>query len=401
MKKYLFTILLSLIFTASCLVYIPYPEEEVPPTEEEYYEEPYEEPSPGLDIAYFYDYLSPYGTWVYYPPYEYVWVPYSTRYRWRPYTYGRWLWTDYGWTWVSNFKWGWAPFHYGRWAWARDLGWFWVPDTTWGPGWVTWRRSNLYLGWAPLPPEAHFVVGVGIRRLPYSIPASHWVFVDGIYFLDTSLHNYIFPVERNVTIINYTVHRTNILVRNRRVINAGVELDHVQKLTRKRISKYELKEIKKAGASRVELGNVQVYRPKIRKSQAAKPKTVLNKQEAQEKISKARILKPEKGVLPSVREKRIKEVHEREVGLLEKSQQKEVMELKRKLEKEKESARTQPEKTKVEREYGEKILKLKKSHEAEKSRIKTRHKEEEEKAKKEEEEEEKAKKKKVKKKIKK
>ena len=35
------------------------------------------------------------------------------------------------------------------------------PDTVWGPSWVTWRYSNDYCGWAPLPPFAVYRAGVG------------------------------------------------------------------------------------------------------------------------------------------------------------------------------------------------------------------------------------------------
>src|SRR5215510_16333966 len=63
----------------------------------------------------FYDNLSPYGSWISYPQYGYVWHPNIRSFH--PYrTNGHWAWSDdYGWIWVSNYEWGWAPFHYGRW----------------------------------------------------------------------------------------------------------------------------------------------------------------------------------------------------------------------------------------------------------------------------------------------
>lgn len=77
----MFIVLLGLIFTASCLVYVPFQEEGIPP-EEEYYEAPYDDVSPGLDVSYFYDYLSPHGMWVYSRPYGYVWIPRDVPYGW-------------------------------------------------------------------------------------------------------------------------------------------------------------------------------------------------------------------------------------------------------------------------------------------------------------------------------
>jgi hypothetical protein len=67
-----------------------------------------------VDISVFYDELAPYGRWFTLDGYGWVWTPYGVSASWRPYTYGYWVYTDYGWTWVSRWRWGWAPFHYGR-----------------------------------------------------------------------------------------------------------------------------------------------------------------------------------------------------------------------------------------------------------------------------------------------
>src|SRR5437773_2233500 len=75
---------------------------------------------------------------------------------WRPYTDGHWVYTDVGWTWVSEEPFGWATYHYGRWTRLRNIGWVWVPGDEWAPAWVSWRKNNDYVGWAPLPPEAQF-----------------------------------------------------------------------------------------------------------------------------------------------------------------------------------------------------------------------------------------------------
>jgi hypothetical protein len=377
MKKHMFIVLLGLIFTASCLVYVPFQEEGIPPGEE-YYEAPYDDVSPGLDVSYFYDHLSPHGIWVSYRPYGYVWIPRDVPYGWRPYTRGHWVWTDYGWMWRSRIIWGWAPFHYGRWDWNRDLGWFWVPGTVWGPGWVTWRSSNMYIGWAPLPPGVPFVVGVGVRRTAFTIPASHWVFVDGNYFLDTNLHLHVYPYERNRTIIRYTVHKTNIYVRNNRVVNEGIGIDRVRRITKKQISKYELKDGNKAEVRRIGAGQLEVYRPKIRKSATAKPKTVVRKDEAKARISGGRtvIRKTAKERSAAERERNLRDAQEREVRILERSQQREKKELEQKLEEERKAARTSAVKKRVEREHKEKVIQLQKSHAEEKSNIKKRHEEE-------------------------
>ena len=71
----------------------------------------------GVEVSFqlFYDQLGPYGTWVNYPGYNYVWIP-NAGPDFSPYaTEGHWVLTSFGWTWISDYPWGWAPFHYGRW----------------------------------------------------------------------------------------------------------------------------------------------------------------------------------------------------------------------------------------------------------------------------------------------
>lgn len=374
MKKYIFLVLMVLFLAAACIVYVPYPRESPPPGEEEYYEEEYREYPERTDISYFHDYLSQYGMWVNYAPHGYVWIPRVTRYGWHPYSHGRWVWTDWGWTWVSRFEWGWAPFHYGRWGWDIDLGWFWVPDTVWGPAWVTWRRGHLHIGWAPLPPEAEWLTGIGITSLPFSLPFSYWIFVDGRYFLEPHIYRYILPYERNMTIINYTVIQTNIVVQDRRIINRGIERDWISRLAKRKVTAYELRDARRPQVTKIRRENLEVYRPSIREKEEAVPKKALNREEAVVKISREEFERAE--------EIQIREVHEREVRVVEESQQQEVKELKRKQEEEKKEAESPTDKEKINKEYEKKVVKLKKSHQEEKAKIEKRHKVEKEKIKK-------------------
>jgi hypothetical protein len=114
-----------------------------------------EAPPAGSDVGnpeVFYDQLSPYGSWVYVAPYGRVWIP-AVGYGWRPYYYGRWVLTDWGWTFASDDPWGWAAYHYGRWNWGTGIGWYWIPGTVWGPAWVSWRYGNGFVTWCPLGPR--------------------------------------------------------------------------------------------------------------------------------------------------------------------------------------------------------------------------------------------------------
>jgi hypothetical protein len=106
------------------------------------------DPAPSVDS--YQQTLSPYGSWQTDPSYGQYWQP-RVAADWQPYSDGQWIWTGYGWTWVSNEPWGWT-FHYGRWAYLRPRGWVWIPGTVWGPAWVSWVSYGGYIGWAPLSP---------------------------------------------------------------------------------------------------------------------------------------------------------------------------------------------------------------------------------------------------------
>lgn len=131
-------------------------------------------PPAGSEVAseeVFYSRLSPYGSWTWVAPYGRVWVP-AVGYGWRPYYYGQWVLTDWGWTFVSDDPWGWAAYHYGRWGWGMGVGWYWIPGRIWGPAWVSWRYGGGYVGWCPLGPPGIYY--------GYSHPA--WVAVTETHF---------------------------------------------------------------------------------------------------------------------------------------------------------------------------------------------------------------------------
>jgi hypothetical protein len=318
-----------------------------------------------MDTNGFYDYLAPYGVWVHYAPYGYVWTPRQVRHNWRPYTHGRWAWTNYGWTWISYYEWGWVPFHYGRWGWDTRLGWFWVPGNIWSPAWVSWRWSNLYIGWCPLPPDIEFVPSAGIGPLPDDFPDFYWVFIEGRYFQYDSLDRYVLPFERNRTIARLTIHKANLTVRNRQLLNNGVDVDQVARLTRSEISRYELEEGEKPGPSQVSGNTVRIFRPAVRKVETAKPKVFLEKDEAEKQIPEIRAEELEKKGPPEEAEKRLRDDHEQEMRLLNESQEEEKL------------AGTTVEKEKVRKEAKVKSSELKKAHDEEKAKIAERHQQEE------------------------
>jgi hypothetical protein len=211
----------------------------------------------------FYDQLSPYGEWVNYPNWGYVWipdagsdfVPYSTQ--------GHWILTDYGWTWMSDFVWGWAPFHYGRWDYDNYYGWFWIPDNEWGPAWVSWRRAEGYYGWAPLGPGISLSVSFGRG---YDNRNDHWMFVRdrdidrpdiNRYYVNRTDHDMIIRRSSviNNTYIDNSRHTTYV---------AGPAREDIQKVTGRRVNPVPVEEYNKPGQD-FNNNHFRIYRPEVSK----------------------------------------------------------------------------------------------------------------------------------------
>lgn len=368
MKRSLFLALLGCLLLAGCIIYVPQPGYEA----DDYYEEG--DYTGSIDTSYFYDYLEPHGYWTDISRYGYVWVPHSTGYNWRPYTHGRWAWTDHGWTWISDYKWGWAPFHYGRWGWDDYIGWYWVPGNTWGPAWVSWRRGSTYLGWAPIPPGVRYIPGVGITSLPRSLHHRYWIFVEGPNFYNRGLRHYVLPWERNTTIINYTVVHTNIVERNRLVVNNGIDIDYVSRVSRQKISKHQMIDRSNAGQSNLSSGALEVYRPQIKERTGGRPGTVVKRSELRDKVSSARIKRNEAG--ESAEEAGLTRVQKKEMEIMQETQAKEVEDLKRKSDIKKRSAQSATEKKKIDKKHQEQEKSLKAKHSKESAQIQNRHKKE-------------------------
>ncbi|WP_285010025.1 DUF6600 domain-containing protein [Pedobacter faecalis] len=206
-----------------------------------------------VSLQSFYDELSPYGTWIQDPQYGYVWRPDVDQGDFRPYyTNGRWVMTEYGNTWVSNYDWGWAPFHYGRWVYNRYNQWIWIPDTVWGPAWVSWRSGGGYYGWAPLGPGMHVNVNI-------NIPSLWWVFVPHRNIYYDSFPRYY--SRRNVTIINRTTIINNTYVRNSRTYYSGPRAAEIRRYTGRDVDVYSVNRTSRPGRSGITGRSLEVYTP--------------------------------------------------------------------------------------------------------------------------------------------
>lgn len=373
MKKCLWVISALVILSISCMMYVPADEGRYSgPQGRDYYGPPGQGYG-DMSVSYFYNYLAPYGSWVYMRPHGYVWVPRYMGYRWRPYTHGHWVWTDYGWTWISEYDWGWIPFHYGRWGWDDAFGWFWVPGTMWGPAWVIWRASDLYMGWAPLPPDAEFAMGMGLSAY-FDVPDYYWIFIEGRYFFEPRLYNYALPYERNLTIVRNTTINRNIFVRNNRVINEGIDAKIIRNVTRKDFARYNLRDEARPGMTKVGAGEVQIYRPAIKPDEKAIPKEYMQMEEARTKLSSAKIYESSRRSTAAEEEGALKKRHFEEERLLEKSQSEELRQMKLKLETQQRRVTQPAEKEKIRKEMEGTISDLRKKHDDEKKQLSERHK---------------------------
>ncbi|MGB8166042.1 MAG: DUF6600 domain-containing protein, partial [Chthoniobacteraceae bacterium] len=204
-------------------------------------------PARALEVSFdfFYDSLSPYGEWIEVGDYGYCWRPAGVDEDWTPYSDGYWTYTDAGWTWVSYEEYGGIVYHYGRWTKIEDEGWCWIPDYEWGPAWVSWRRSDDYVGWAPLPAEARWRRDRGISvwaDTSYDIGPASYSFCRYHDFGAPVLRGVIIPRRENLVIINNTVNITNITYNTNAgcVFNGGLDYGYVNRFARRPIPALKL-----------------------------------------------------------------------------------------------------------------------------------------------------------------
>ncbi len=128
--------------------------------------------------------LANYGSFQAHAKYGEVWVPARSTAPegWHPYPPCNWVHTkDLGWYFNDKTEWGRIVHHYGRWAHDKDLGWVWVRGEEFSPGWVVWRTSESYVGWAPMPPEQDIKE---ISATEFNND-KHWIFVEAKKFSNT------------------------------------------------------------------------------------------------------------------------------------------------------------------------------------------------------------------------
>lgn len=196
-----------------------------------------------VSVSSFHESLSSYGQWVPCGAYGECWVPAGVAAGWQPYTNGEWIYTDYGWTWVSYDPWGGDPYHYGTWTNIDSYGWAWVPGLVWAPAWVTWSYSDAYVGWAPIPPSLAFGYS-GYAGAPVIVSQNYYVFVPTNRMVGVNVSTVRVPVARNATILPATRKVTNFAVQGGVVHNTALPVSHIEKVTHTTIQRASISQAK-------------------------------------------------------------------------------------------------------------------------------------------------------------
>ena len=220
-------------------------------------------PARATDVSFdfYYSNLSPHGSWMASAEYGEVWQPDVYDDDWNPYYDGHWVYTDVGWTWVSDYSWGSIPYHYGTWVLDADFGWVWVPGYVWAPSWVVFRTGPDYIGWAPVAPEFSVGFSIGYSR-PY---AGSFVFVSSHDFLAPRLRRCIIPRDRTTLIINRTRIVNSLVVENNIVVNRGPDPRLIERVSGRGLRPVRIEQVRNvAPEPRVSRARLQVDSQRMR-----------------------------------------------------------------------------------------------------------------------------------------
>ena len=177
----------------------------------------------------------------------------------------------------------------------------WVPDNEWGPGWVTWRRSEGYYGWAPIGPgiSIDFAYGTG-----YNVPYNQWTFVRDRDFGRTNINNYYVNSSNNVTIINKSTVINNFREDKTRNVryNAGPDRTEVERRAGKTFTPLPIKESSRPGEN-LRKDQLQIYKPQVQKNisdgRKPAPSKVANMKDVKTPAQRTGETPSQKGIQPA------------------------------------------------------------------------------------------------------
>lgn len=227
----------------------------------------------SISFGDFYNSLGPYGEWVYVDQGVYAWRPVRIVSGWRPYTYGRWVWSAYGWYWVSDEPWSWAVYHYGRWHCDDWYGWIWIPGYDWAPAWVEWRYGPDYVGWAPLGPYALFSVSHGVYySQAYRAPYDYWTFVSHGHMTRPNVYRYRYQGDDIRRVYGESRATGTVRYRDGIMESRGPDREYVERRGNVRIGTAEVVDVNDYSRVRAtregRSERIEVYRPHIRRDEA-------------------------------------------------------------------------------------------------------------------------------------
>ncbi len=247
--------------------------------------------TPTDDADYFYGSLAPYGNWTFVADAGLCWQPTVCvgNHDWRPYwDRGRWIYSDCGWYWQSDYSWGWGPFHYGRWFQDAKRGWCWQPDRNWGPAWVSWRQTADYCGWAPLPPGAKYVPGVGLQSGPrpigtpweFGLRAAAYNFIPLARMTDYTPSRYGVSSAKQAELLTKSATINKITFENNKLFVHGVSPQAVAAAAKTEVRHAKIQEVAPTATGRVQTDwlakrsdGLVIYRPQLPQPAPSRPAT--------------------------------------------------------------------------------------------------------------------------------
>ena len=228
-----------------------------------------------ISVGFFYEALAPHGEWIVSAEFGHVWRPTYVGGVWRPYYDGRWIYTDYGWTFVSDEPWGWATYHYGRWYIDPYFGWVWVPGYEWAPAWVVFHYGAGWVGWAPLPPRVSLSVAFSSQ---VRIDPRAYCFVEERHFVDRRIDRHVVRVESNTRLLRSTRNVTRFSRSGDRYLNRSFSAEPIQRATKRRIEAHRIVDVsgvRELASARVERDRVRLFRPQVSRQASPLPKRAI------------------------------------------------------------------------------------------------------------------------------
>jgi hypothetical protein len=208
----------------------------------------------------------------------YVWVPSPELYvtaeaeaegkaqaSYTPYSNGQWIYTDAGWYFKAATPAEEITSHYGRWTLSGSLGWVWVPGRVWAPAWVAWREDDNYVAWTPVPPKVY--LSGEVLAAPDIEDENLYVIVEKKHFLEPAVFKYRFMYKMAAEPVSIKVmtKRDGIMIKEKRLINWGPNIVHIQAKTGKTINVVAIHRVGALGQVKYLDGEIHVYAPKLSK----------------------------------------------------------------------------------------------------------------------------------------